>query len=108
MMICQYFTAAPYPTRRASQLLPHFPERADARGIHGSPDRPATVCESHKFVPVRLNGKFGRAPMRTSIRPSVGCSTVMWPPHFVQYRRSFISLLFELPKEEAVIAFESR
>src|SRR5437764_566504 len=52
-MISQYFTAAPYPIRRASRTLPHFPERADARDIRGSPDRLAEVCESHKFVPGR-------------------------------------------------------
>jgi hypothetical protein len=50
-MISQYFTAAPYPTRRASQPLPHFPERADARDIRGSPDRPAAVFACRKFVP---------------------------------------------------------
>jgi len=52
-MIFQYFTAAPYSTRRASQPLPHFLERADARDIRGSRDGLAAVCESHKFVPVR-------------------------------------------------------
>ena len=51
-MISQYFTAASYPTRRASQPLPHLRERADARDIRGRPDRLAAVCESHKFVPV--------------------------------------------------------
>ena len=40
------------PTRRASQPLPHFLERADARDFRESPDRLAAVCESHKFVPV--------------------------------------------------------
>jgi hypothetical protein len=38
-MISQDFTAAPYPTRHASQTLPHFPERAGAQDIPGSPDR---------------------------------------------------------------------
>jgi len=70
MMISQYFTVAPYPTRRASQPLPHFLERADARDFRDSPDRLAAVCESHRFVPVpelTSNSFKSRAPGVTTI-----------------------------------------
>ena len=66
MMISQYFTAEPYPTRRASQPSPHFPEGADARDMRGSRDRLAAVCESHKFVPVHCSqaARSGRDRLR--------------------------------------------
>lgn len=37
--------------------------------------------------------------MRTSIRPSVACSTRMWPPHFLQYPRLLDLAAFESAKE---------
>ena len=54
-MISQYFTAAPYPTRRASQPLPHFPEHADARDIRGSPARLAAVFAFNKSARVHCS-----------------------------------------------------
>jgi hypothetical protein len=61
MMISQYFTAAPYPTHRASQPLPHFPERADARDIRGNRDHLAAVFASRlpRAVGRRSPGNFG-------------------------------------------------
>jgi hypothetical protein len=54
-MISQSLTCAPYPTRRASQPLPHLPEHVDARDIRGSPDHLATAFVSRKFVPVHCS-----------------------------------------------------
>jgi hypothetical protein len=41
-----------YPSRRASQPLPEFPERADAQDIRGSRDRLAAVYESLKRLEI--------------------------------------------------------
>ena len=53
-MISQYFTAAPYRTRRASQPLPDFPKRANA-------------AQSRQFEDpcTGISTKACRAPLRT-------------------------------------------
>ena len=48
-MISHYFTAPRYPTRRASQPLPHFLERLDARDIRGSPDHLVPFCQHEQL-----------------------------------------------------------
>ena len=62
-MISQYFTAR-YPTRRASQPLPHFLERLDARDIRGSPDHPVPFCSTSNCQPDRLTHRIGRPRTR--------------------------------------------
>ena len=64
-MTSQYFTAASYSTRRASQPLPYFPGRANAPDIRGSPDHQATVCAFRKFAPVHSTLQTAIKPMQT-------------------------------------------
>jgi hypothetical protein len=51
-MISQYFTGSLSPTRRASQPLLHFPERADAKDIRVNLCHLAVLFVSRRFAPV--------------------------------------------------------